>query len=161
MLAELTLSLFHTTKTSLKLVPLELTYTTPALLFSLLETFQTIQSGFLKCSSLVFQKTEQPVEPNLHIKSVYFRLAPDTRKIKASLSQMDLFVLKPTSKLTPSPARLSFSTRRWNWIYSAFPAWWCTLRLLCHYGFPMLIKICVCFPSHLTWWGEKPVTGQY
>lgn len=38
------------------------------------------------------------------------RLAADAVKIKASLSRTDLFVLKPTSKLTPSPLRLSFCT---------------------------------------------------
>lgn len=27
-------------------------------------------------------------------------------------------------------------------------------HLLCHYGFLMLIKISVCLPSHLIWWGE-------
>lgn len=44
-LADLRLSLFYSTKTSLKSVLLELTYTS-ALLFFFLETFQTIQGGF-------------------------------------------------------------------------------------------------------------------
>lgn len=108
-------------------------------------------------SSLVFQKkTEQQMNPSLHISSVYTRLAVDTIKMKASLSQMDLFVLKPTSKLTSSP--LSFQlllltladgiehTQPFREeLYSP---------ISCHYGFFMLVKISVCLPSHLTWSGE-------
>lgn len=63
---------------------------------------------FLFCSSLVFQKTEQPLDPSLHMQSLYTRVVADIVKIKAALSQMELFVLEPTSKLTPSPLCLSF-----------------------------------------------------
>lgn len=67
---------------------------------------------FSVCSCLVFQKTEQPLDPSLHIQLVYTRLAADTIKIKYTRSQMHLFVLKPTSKLTPSPLCLSLLLQR-------------------------------------------------
>lgn len=65
---------------------------------------------------------------------------------------MDVFVLKPTLKLT-SPLRRSvllqhpqmgLKIRRVRCVLMH------QLSRLCHYGFPMLIKISVCLPSHLT-----------
>lgn len=97
------------------------------------------------CSSLLFQKAEQPLDPTkppYTISVAAIRLAADTIKIKAKLSQMDLFVLKPTSKLTPSLLCLLFllqcSQMELNIL--SLSLWWCTLPSPLSLWFPYANK---------------------
>lgn len=63
---------------------------------------------FSFCSSRAFQETAVGFKPPYRVQLMYTSLAAGTIEIKASRSQGDLFVHKPTSKLTLPPLSPSF-----------------------------------------------------
>lgn len=106
---------------------------------------------FLLCCRLEFHETRQQLDASLHMQSVYTRLAAHAIEIKASWSQMGLFVLNTHFKIASTPsAPLAPSSALADGIGSP---WWCALLSPAPLGFPYANKDWY-LSSHLTWLGE-------
>jgi len=146
---------FYSTKTSLDSVELELTYTS-ALLFFPTGNISNRPWRLLKAVLFILQSCISKDWAAAQV-STHNQCAPRWQQRQYNLKPLhhrwNCLILNPLQNgLRVLCFSCSYSrSGRWNWIRSA-SRWGPPLSW--HYGFPMLIKISVCFLSHLTRWEE-------